>query len=85
MTNDEIFQSVVKEIAQLIRVKKILPDLYDSQLEELGFDSFQRLELLLRLESKFGIQIEESEIAKNKIRSINDLFFLVQNKRKDSL
>ena len=46
--------------------------------QDLGFDSFKTVQLILEIEMAFGIEIEESDLNPTKLNTITDLYELVE-------
>jgi acyl carrier protein len=68
--SDEFTQRVLKTIAS---AKRIPPETVtiDSELQALGIDSMDAVEILFALENEFDINIPDDEV--RNIKSVNDL------------
>ena len=70
------------EIRQLIadKAKMSIDDVQpELNLEASGLDSFARIELILVIEEKYGIELSDSESAS--VATINDVINLVERKQ----
>ena len=72
-------------IVETLRMEEISPeDIADSEPlfgdEGLGLDSVDALELVVHIEEKYGIQIEDEEVGRKVFASINALADFIQEK-----
>jgi acyl carrier protein len=73
--DDALRREVIEIVARIAEValEEIPPD---ADLERLGVDSLDGLRIVAAVEKKYGIVIEEAEVAS--IRSMRDVFRLVE-------
>ena len=72
-------------IVETLRMEEISPeDIADDEPlfgdEGLGLDSVDALELVVHIEEKYGIQIEDEEVGRKVFASINSLADFIQEK-----
>ncbi|MBI2774959.1 acyl carrier protein [Candidatus Dependentiae bacterium] len=67
--SQDTYQKMVTIISDVLHVDKQKVT-RDTSLEQLGADSLDKLEIVMKLEEEFGIEIEDQEAAK--IDSINE-------------
>ena len=73
-------------IVETLRMEEISPeDIADDEAlfgdEGLGLDSVDALELVVHIEEKYGIQIEDEEVGRKVFASINALADFIQEKK----
>jgi len=63
MERSEIYAKIVEIIAHILKISK--ESIHeDSSLESLGADSLNRVEFVMELEEKFGVEINDEEAEK---------------------
>lgn len=75
------YDNIDQQLTELIAAKtKLSADIIqpDLNLESSGLDSFARIELILVIEEKFGIELSDSESAN--IATIDDLIKIILKK-----
>jgi len=76
MSSEEVLKrdvtAIVAEVAE-VEPESVAPD---AKLEDLGIDSLDGLRIVAAVEKRFGVVIDETEIAK--IRTMPDIFDLVR-------
>ena len=50
----------------------------DRLAEELGFDSLKIIELIVRAEEIYSIEIDETDLDPSKLKTVKDLFELIK-------
>ena len=75
MPPDDTLKREVVEIVARIAEREVGEVGTDARLEELGLDSLDGLRIVAAVEKKYGIVIDEDEIAR--IRTMPDIFELV--------
>lgn len=71
-TTKERIISVLKSLSPVGEV----PD-RDERLEEMGFDSLKRVELIVALEEEFGMEFDQSDLETEQLERVGDLVDLV--------
>lgn len=72
---DETLERVSKIVEQKIKGKTVTPE---SNLSELGLDSLDKAEILIKIEDEFGIEFSEEEMGK--VKTVNDLLSIIKTK-----
>jgi acyl carrier protein len=84
--SQEIQDQLKTIIVETLNLDDVTPDSIDSDQSlfesELGLDSIDVLELVVRIEKDFGVKIENSESAKKILRSVNSLAAYIQEHKK---
>lgn len=75
-TTEERVISVLKSLSPVGEI----PD-KDERLEELGFDSLKRVELIVALEEEFGMEFDQSDLEAEQLERVGDLVELVSRYR----
>jgi len=68
-------------IIDSILTKNRFSDIINPEMElcgDLGFDSLSLVELIVFLEEKFGIEINESDLDPNNIKTVGQIYILVE-------
>ncbi|MFA5258051.1 MAG: phosphopantetheine-binding protein [Opitutales bacterium] len=77
MTDEQLKQEIKELIVETLELDDIsAEDISDEQAlmdSDLGLDSIDALELVVQIEKKFGIKLENSEDAKTALRSVNSM------------
>ena len=70
-----------REIIDSILAKNKFSDIINPEMElcgDLGFDSLSLVELIVFLEEKFDIEINESDLDPNNIKTVGQIYILVE-------
>ena len=70
-------------ISELIKLGRNAVDSIDldADLIEFGLDSLNSIELIVRLEDEFDIEIDDNDLIIDNINTLNKLINIVQNKQ----
>jgi len=70
-------------ISELIKLEQNAMNSIDSDADliEFGLDSLNSIELIVRLEDEFNIEIDDNDLFIDKINTINKLINIIQNKQ----
>jgi acyl carrier protein len=70
-------------ISELIKLERNAVDSIDldADLIEFGLDSLNSIELIVRLEDEFDIEIDDNDLIIDNINTLNKLINIVQNKQ----
>ena len=71
------FQSIVNEVKKVVNGKEVS---LESNLKELGLDSLDVVDMLMDLEEKFGIELENDEMMAFNV--VSDIVISIENKTK---
>jgi len=80
MKSDEIYRIIIKYVIEVTNLEEKKIPLDKSLLEEGLLDSFGIVELIDFLENKFSIRIQDSEITKENLGSINKMTIFVEKR-----
>lgn len=72
LTTEERIISVLKSLSPVGET----PD-RDERLEEMGFDSLKRVELIVALEEEFGMEFDQSDLETEQLERVGDLVDLL--------
>ncbi|HEY5894041.1 MAG TPA: phosphopantetheine-binding protein [Chthoniobacterales bacterium] len=81
VTKDEIRAMLVKSLMLKMPPEEITDDLPLFDVDGLGLDSIDALELVVSLEKNFGVGIPNSDVAKVALRSVDSLHEYVNAER----
>ncbi len=73
---DYTLDRVSKIVEQKIKGKNVTPD---SNLSDLGLDSLDKAEILIKIEDEFGIEFTEEEMSE--VKTVNDLLAIINKKQ----
>ena len=77
----KIFENTVEILKELSGMEDIKTD--DSLKEDLALDSLSMVTLLLEIEDRFGIQLEEADMDPNDLASVEDVLELIERYRSE--
>lgn len=82
MTDDALKQQIKQLIVETLNLEDIQPDdIADDQAltdSGLGLDSIDALELVVQIEKRFGLKLENSEDAKLALRDVNSMVAVIR-------
>lgn len=81
VTKDDIRAMLVKSLMLKMPPEEIMDELPLFDVDGLGLDSIDALELVVSLEKNFGVGVPNSEVAKVALRSVNSLHEYVNSER----
>lgn len=84
MNGDKKMEKKIREfISELIKLERNAVDSIDldADLIEFGLDSLNSIELIVRLEDEFDIEIDDNDLIIDNINTLNKLINIVQNKQ----
>lgn len=81
VTKDDIRAMLVKSLMLKMPPEEIMDELPLFDVDGLGLDSIDALELVVSLEKNFGVGVPNSEVAKVALRCINSLHEYVNSER----
>ena len=71
---DDLITQLKKDIIEALSLEDVVPDDFDADtplfVEGLGLDSIDALELILLMERKYGIKIEDPKERRNVLRNV---------------
>ena len=74
MLMEELIAELKKDIIQSLSLEDVVPEDFDAEtplfVEGLGLDSIDALELILLMERKYGIKIEDPKERRNVLRNV---------------
>lgn len=79
--NEEIFEKVKEVIKEQLDVEDEKIVMEASFIEDLGADSLDIVELIMNLEDKFEIEIEDQEA--EKLSTVEDVVNFIKNKKEN--
>lgn len=78
MTREEIFQKIVKIVSQKLQVNESEVKEESSFVDDFGADSLDLVELIMKMEEEFGIEISDEE--SQKILTVKDAVDFIESK-----
>jgi len=78
MTRQEIYQKLVKIVSQKLQVHESEVSEDSSFVDDFGADSLDLVELIMKIEEEFGIEISDEE--SQKILTVRDAINFIENK-----
>ncbi len=78
MTREEIYQKIVKIVSQKLQVHENEVKEDSSFVDDFGADSLDLVELIMKMEEEFGIEISDEE--SQKILTVKDAVDFIENK-----
>jgi acyl carrier protein len=71
---EDLIKQLKKDIIEALSLEDVVPDDFDADtplfVEGLGLDSIDALELILLMERKYGIKIEDPKERRNVLRNV---------------
>jgi len=84
MTQEELIEQLKTQIIEAVSLDDVTPADIDPDaplfIEGLGLDSIDAIELILLLDKKYGIKIEDPQQRKSVLKSIRTMAELIQSK-----
>ena len=71
----DIYAKLEEIVKKKIRGKEVTPE---SELKDLGLDSLDKADIMIRIENMFGFQFDEEEM--NSVETVEDLKNLIEKK-----
>ncbi|MCS7165717.1 MAG: acyl carrier protein [Candidatus Calescibacterium sp.] len=78
MSRDEIFQKLVKIVSQKLQVHESEIKEDSSFVDDFGADSLDLVELIMKIEEEFGIEISDEQ--SQKILTVKDAIDFIESK-----
>lgn len=82
---ENLVEQLKKQIIDALNLEEITPDDIDPSAslfgEGLGLDSIDALELVVMLERHYGIQIDDIEVGRKALVSVNELARFIQENK----
>lgn len=78
MTRDQIFEKVVKIVSQKLQIQESEVKEESSFVDDFGADSLDLVELIMKMEEEFGIEISDEE--SQKILTVRDAVNFIESK-----
>lgn len=69
----EVREAVVEVICLQLGIKELSEADRCRSLSDLNIDSFERMELVLRLEARLSVEIPDEEVTQDRLATVNDL------------
>ncbi len=78
MTRDQIFEKVVKIVSQKLQIQESEVKEESSFVDDFGADSLDLVELIMKMEEEFGVEISDEE--SQKILTVRDAVNFIESK-----
>lgn len=75
----ELQDQVIKLVAETTKVDPMTIKLQSNFIEDLHLDSLDMVELMMKMEDEFGLEIPEKDA--EKLKTINDVISFLQTKK----
>ena len=77
MTNKRIILELLTEATELSLAKVLVVD-NDTPVKELGLDSLKLIQMIIRFEEKFGIEVYDSDLVMSNFETVGALILTFQ-------
>lgn len=85
---DELIEQLKKDIIEALSLEDVVAEDFDADtplfVEGLGLDSIDALELILLMERKYGVKIEDPKERRSVLRNVRTMAECIMNHRKTS-
>jgi acyl carrier protein len=82
---EDLIKQLKKDIIEALSLEDVIPDDFDADtplfVEGLGLDSIDALELILLMERKYGIKIEDPKERRNVLRNVRAMAECITSQR----
>ncbi len=82
---EELIDQLKKEIIEVLSLEDVVPEDFDADtplfVEGLGLDSIDALELILLMERKYNIKIEDPKERRNVLRNVRAMAECIMNNK----
>ncbi len=82
---EDLIKQLKKDIIEALSLEDVVPDDFDADtplfVEGLGLDSIDALELILLMERKYGIKIEDPKERRNVLRNVRAMAEFITSQR----
>jgi acyl carrier protein len=89
MTQEELIDQLKEQIIEAVSLEDVTPTDIDPDaplfVEGLGLDSIDALELILLLDKKYGVKIEDPQQRKEMLKSIRTMAEVILKKQQSAL
>lgn len=72
-------QRIATIVQAQIRANGITPEKYDVDLQTLGVDSLNLIQIIIALEEEFGCEIPDSKLFSSELNTINKIYSVLVN------
>ena len=69
-------KQIISECGE-IDIEKVSDE--SSLIQDLGFDSIKFLQLIVSIEERIGMELQEDDLSYEKIATVNDVYNIIQN------
>lgn len=84
---EELIKQLKQDIIEALSLEDVVADDFDADtplfIEGLGLDSIDALELILLMERKYGVKIEDPKERRNVLRNVRAMAECIMNHRKE--